>query len=39
VVGSAWIELDAPVALGLFNPTLSQATNHLLVNADFTEVP
>jgi hypothetical protein len=33
------IELDAPVALGLFNPTLSQAANHLLVNADFTEVP
>jgi hypothetical protein len=33
------IELDAPVVLGLFNPTLAQETHHLIVNADFTQLP
>jgi hypothetical protein len=33
------IELDAPVVLGLFNPTLAHQTHHLIVNADFTQLP
>jgi hypothetical protein len=33
------LELEAPVTLALFNPTLSQTTKYLLVNADFIEVP